>query len=162
MTTPDQGAARFGGAVSAEERDRQILALWNGGMTQTAIGERYGISQPAVSQILTRFKIARGPIDKAAEIERMADLLDEMTAHAMEVARQRPAPLVAGKDATYVTDPETGQVVYDHGGRLAALASARATLERKAKLLGLDSATKVETTGTVTYKIDGLDPGALT
>lgn len=144
------------------ERNKEIIQLytkhaWN----QPRIAEHFGISQQRVSQIIQAYRIAQGPINKGEVIAQAADILDHLASMAVEVANTTPPPVTAGKDGVVVRDPETGNVVRDHSGRLQAMQTAKALLERKSRLLGLDSATKVETTGSVTYKIEGVDPDAL-
>lgn len=144
------------------ERDKEIVRLYTKlAWTQQMIADHLGISQSAVSQSIQRMRAAHGPIDKGETIAQAADILDHLASMAVEVANTTPPPVTAGKDGIVVRDPETGNVVRDHSGRLQAMQTAKALLERKSRLLGLDSATKVETTGSVEYKIVGVDPDAL-
>lgn len=154
-------------AVEKVERNAEIIKAYASGRTQASIGEEHGISQKAVSEIIQRHRAARGPVDKAEEINRAADILDRMIEEAARLVDLEGAPVTAGKDGLVVVDPEHkgphGEPVYvrDYSGRLAAIDRVRSLLERKAKLLGLDSATKTEVSGEVTYTIPGLDPKTL-
>lgn len=149
------------------ERNAEIIRAVARGRTYASIGADYGVTKQTISEIVQRHRAAVGPIDKAEEIQRAADLLDEMIQEAMALVDREGAPVTAGKDGLVVVDPELkgphgGPVfVRDYSGRLAAIDRVRSLLERKAKLLGLDSATKTETSGTVTYVIDGLSPDTL-
>lgn len=149
------------------ERNAQIIELYARGRTLSTLSEQFGISQQTISEIIQRHRIKRGPIDKAEEINRAAELLDRMIEEAMALVEREGAPVTAGKDGLVVVDPELkgphDEPVYvrDYSGRLAAMNQARALLERKAKLLGLDSATKTEVSGEVTYTIPGLKPETL-
>jgi transposase-like protein len=149
------------------ERNRQIIQAYARGQRQSSIAEEHGITQQTVSEIITRHRATQGPVDKAEEISRASELLDVMIEEAMALVALEGAPVTAGKDGLVVVDPERkgphGEPVYvrDYSGRLAAIDRVRSLLERKAKLLGLDSATKTEVSGEVTYVIPGLDPSTL-
>lgn len=144
-----------------EERNAHILRLWMTGLSQRAIGEQYGISQQRVHEIVRdeRAKIPKD--DRESLIEREIMFLDHLRRTVMEIAESGAAPVTAGKDGDVVIDPETGEVVRDHTGRLAAINQARQTSVDLRKLLGLDSATKVEATTHITYSVEGMDPEAL-
>lgn len=150
------------------DRNAEIIRLYARGRTQTMIADQFGISQQTVSEIVQRHRVKQGPIDKAEEITRQADLLDQMIAEAVELAEMEGAPVTAGKDGLVVVDPERKgphgerMFVRDYSGRIAAIHLIKALMERKSKLLGLDSATKTEVQGEVTYVIPGLDPKTLT
>lgn len=141
------------------ERNAEIIALYAQGWSQRQLGEKYGISQSTIKEIIGRYRVAQGPIDKAEAIHQQVDTLDHIARLALEIAEDLGAPVF--REGGFVEDPATGKLVRAHSDRLAAMNAARAALERKAKLLGLDSATKVETSGSVTYHIEGLDPDAL-
>lgn len=155
-------------AKAKTERNAELLALYARGWSMPKLAEHFGIALSTVGEIIQRHRIAQGPVDKAEHINQAVDILDELIAAAVEVAHADPAPVTAGKDGLPVVDPERkgphGEPVFvrDHGGRLAGMQTARSLLERKAKLLGLDSATKTEVSGSVTYQIEGLDPSSLT
>lgn len=140
------------------ERNAEIIRQYSRGMTQRQIAELHGINRQAVQQIIARHRAHLDPVDKSEAITAAAELLDELIAEAMQVVQSDPAPMVAGKDGTHVIDPESGTYVRDHTGRLAAMREVRGLLERKSKLLGLDSPVRTELAGELTYKIEGIDP----
>ena len=143
-------------------RNREILDLYSRmAWSQQRIADHFGLAQSTVSDIIARHRASQSPIDKAEHITRASELLDDLIAEAVAVAYSSPAPVTAGKDGVVVRDPETNEVVRDPSARLSAMQTVKALQESKRKLLGLDSATKVETTGSVTYKIEGVDPDAL-
>lgn len=149
------------------ERNAEIIKAYGRGRTQQSLAEEYGVSQKRISEIIQAHRLAQGPIDKAEQINAAADLLDHLIEQAMELAAMEGAPVTAGKDGLVVVDPERkgphGEAVFvrDYSGRVAAIHLIKSLLERKAKLLGLDSATKTEVQGEVTYVIPGLDPSTL-
>jgi hypothetical protein len=149
------------------QRNEQIIHAYARGRTQQSIAEEHGIARETVRDIIAAHRSKQGPIDKAEHIAAAVDLLDELIQEAMAVVESTPAPITAGKDGLPVVDPERkgphGEPVYvrDHSGRLAAMSVVRSLQERKAKLLGLDSATKVEQSGQVTYVLPGVAPETL-
>lgn len=144
------------------DRNREILDLYSRmGWSQQRVADHFGLSQSTVSDIIARHRASLGPINKAEHINQAADVLDDLIEQAIAIAHSKPMPVTAGKDGVVVRDPETGEVVRVHSERLAAMQTVKALQESKRKLLGLDSATKVETTGSVTYKLEGVDTDAL-
>lgn len=90
------------------------------------------------------------------------ELYAEMNRRALEMVDLIPAPLVAGKDGDLVVDPDTGEYVRDYSGRIKALDFALKVSAERRKLMGLDAAQKVETTGSVRFELVGVDPEDLT
>jgi predicted transcriptional regulator len=91
--------------------------LAHGGMSQEKLGEKYGVSQQAVSDFAARHAATIQQIrDDAAD--EFAGLAIAKKAARLEVYRElldacmQPVPKVAGKDAKYVRD-EDGQIVYE-------------------------------------------------
>lgn len=126
-------------------------------LAQRVIGERVGISQQRVSQILARVRESMPPPDLEAMRRHSLELHMQTQRMALEIAEMKAAPVTAGKDGMVVTDPETGQIVRDYSGALAALETARkADLEIR-KLHGLDAAAKMEVSGSVRYEVAGVD-----
>lgn len=139
------------------ERTKEVMAMVARGFTQAQIGAHFRVSREMIKEIVRRER-AKHPIDKQDAIADQVDILDQMIREAREIAEARPAPVTAGKDGMVVRDPEDGAIVRDHGARLAALALVRSLTERKAKLLGLDSASKTEVSGGITYTIESVNP----
>lgn len=127
------------------------------GWTQERCAEHFGISQQRVAEIIAQVR-ASIPEDSKADLVRASmDLINEVKARALEIADMLPAPVVAGKDGEPVMDPETGQWVRDFSGRLRALETALKADDTLAKRLGLDAASKIESTATVRYEVVGVD-----
>lgn len=122
-------------------------AIWRGycnGKTQEALAEEHGLSQQRISQIIAAIQASIPEVDKAKAFQRELDFLDTLRGMSMEIANMPAAPVTAGKDGDIVRDPETGAVVRDYSGKLAAMDRAVKMHERYAKLLGLEAPTKVD------------------
>lgn len=126
--------------------------------TQQRIADHFGLSQQRVSEILAKVREQIGTPDKLEAIRQSVELYQDIIARAEELARLEGSPVTAGKDGDTVYDPETQKIVRDYSARLAALKTMRDTDAELRKLLGLDAATKVETTGTVRFQIEGVSP----
>jgi hypothetical protein len=127
-----------------EERDWTWWTEWISGRTQAAIARDAGVDQSTVSRAIDRVRAVIPESDKEELVRRSVDMLLELQAGALDVWRQAPAPMVAGKDGDYVLDPETGAHVRDHSGRLAALKAAVGVNESVRRLMGLDAAQKLD------------------
>lgn len=125
-------------------RDGDIWRAYCSGKTQEAISKEHGISQSRVSQIINEVRASIPEVDKAQVFQRELDFLDQLRAMSLEIAHMPAAPVTAGKDGDVVLDPETGAVVRDYGGKLAAMDRAVKMHERYAKLLGLEAPSKVD------------------
>ena len=130
--------------------------------TQEAIAEELGISQQRVSQIVARVRELLPPVDLEEHRQHAIELHLDVIKRAYEMAGMKGAPVTAGKDGTVVYDPESGDVVRDYALRGTALNLVIKAEAELRKLLGLDAATKVETSGTVRYEMVGVDPADLT
>lgn len=130
-------------------------------LTQDQIGERLGISQQTVSEHLANARANLPPVDYDALRRQSMELhLDTMRA-ALELAEMEGAPVTSGKDGGVVYDPVNGTVVRDYAGRINARRLALEADKELRKLMGLDSATKQEISGSVRYEIAGVDLDAL-
>jgi hypothetical protein len=140
------GGAKNIGTPRLEGRNGAIWRAYVTGKTQEAIAEELGIDQSTVSRALAAVRASIPEEDKQALVQREIDFLDVLRARAIEISNLTAAPVTAGKDGDVVLDPETGAVVRDYSGQLAAMREARAAHERLTKLLGLDAPTKVDVT----------------
>lgn len=145
-------------ARAKRERNAEIIRLWVRGYTQKQIAERFDISSPRVAQIIGAHRDALGERTREEIIQREVETLDELRRMGLEIADGMAAPVVRGEYATVVTDPETGKVVRDHGGRLAGAKLALDASAAMRKLLGADAVVKTDATVNVRYTIDGVDP----
>ena len=120
------------------------------------------ISMQRVSQILAEVKAKMPPIDLSEMRARSIELHLDVIKRAYEMAGMKGAPVTAGKDGDVVYDPEDGEVVRDYALRGSALNLVIKAETELRKLLGLDAATKVESTATVRYVLEGVDTSDLT
>lgn len=75
----DEGKDQDMGQVAGQvERDMAMYHAWVDGETQASIGERHGVTQQAVSAAIGRALDQLPDQDKAAEIRRTLDLVDEL------------------------------------------------------------------------------------
>lgn len=138
------------------ERNAEIMAWVARGRTQRTIAAHFGLDQSTVSEIIQRER-NRSPIDKQDAIATQVEILDQLIEEMRELAEMKGAPVTAGKDGDVVRDPDDQSVVRDYGLRVNATAQLKSLLERKSKLLGLDSPTRTELSGGVTYEIRGVN-----
>lgn len=130
-----------------EGRTGEVWRLHVAGWTQEAIGEKYGISQQRVSQILAAVRAQIPEVDRTQLIARELELLDTSRRMALELATA-PLPPAFDQKGNALTDPRTGQVVLDSAGRVTAVKLALETQRDMRKLLGLDQPIKVDATVT--------------
>jgi len=145
-----------------DEREREVWHMiavrrW----PQHRIATHFGISQQRVAQIKRNIIAKLPPVDRADMIRESVELHHSIIERMHELAEMNGAPVTAGKDGDVVIDPDTDQPVRDYSLRLNALGLAMKAEAELRKLLGLDSAQKVEHSGEVRYVIEGVDPGAL-
>jgi DNA-binding XRE family transcriptional regulator len=152
-------AGRPGDETKLEGRNGEIWR-WISlrGKTQAWCAEHYGISQQRVAQIEKDVRDSIPPIDRAELIQESIELIKYVKDQAVAMVEMAGAPVAVGKDGSILYDPETGAVVRDYAARDRALATALKADDTLAKRLGLDAATKTETTATVRYSIEGVAP----
>ena len=140
-------------------------AIWRefiSGRTQEFLAEKYGITDGRVSQIIKDVRAAVPPADRGEMLQESLELIREVRAKAMELVEMAGAPVAVGKDGTVLYDPETGELVRDYSLRLKALDTAMKASDVEAKRLGLDSPTRIESSASVRYTLEGVDPTDLT
>lgn len=146
------------------EREEEIYRLTVvNRLSQREIARRFTergepLSQVRIGQILADARKKLPPPDLAAIRQEALDLHMDVIRRAYEIAEKMAAPVTAGKDGDVVYDPENGSVVRDYSGNMAALKLALDADIQRRKLLGLDAASKIESTATVRYTLEGVDP----
>lgn len=158
--TDHAGAPRIPDGLDEREAEIYRLSVVNR-LTQTQIGERLGINQQRVSQILQSVKAKLPPLDTEELRRASIELHHDTIRRAFELAEREGAPVFVGKDGTMATDTD-GTPVRDYALRLSALETARKADVELRKLLGLDAATKQEISGSVRYEVLGVSLDALT
>jgi hypothetical protein len=84
--------------------------------------------------------------------------LDRLERAAITVLETKHVHISGGKVVREGGDEETvGEPLYDDGPVLQAIETLRRLSERRAKLLGIDAPTKVETDGQLTVIVEGVD-----
>lgn len=146
-------AERYGGLPTRrlEGRDGEIVYDWAvRGMSQPAIGQKHGLSQQRISEILAAARKETETVTREEERTALRQRIAAYRRSLAELVDMKGAPVTAGKDGQVVLDPEGGEVVRDYGTRVAALGQMVRLDERLAKLLGLDDPVKVKSDVTVT------------
>lgn len=146
--------------LTEREADVYRLTVVNR-LTQTEIGKRLGITQPAVSVILKAARAKIPPPDLNAIRQEAAERHLDVIRRAAELMEMEGAPVTAGKDGGVVYDPESGVVVRDYAGRVQAAKLLLEADRELRKLFGVDAATRQEITGGVRHELVGVDPGEL-
>lgn len=147
--------------LSEREADVYRLTVVNR-LTQREIGERLGVSQERIGQILRAAKAKLPPIDLDAIRQQSITLYEDVIRRAYLLAEMNGAPVTAGKDGDVVRDPDDGVVVRDYAARMNALNLAIKADAELRKLTGADAASKTEVTGSVRYEVVGVDTEDLT
>ena len=147
------------GDVRLEGRDGEIYRGWLTGTTQGKLGEKFGISQERVSDIVTRVQREMPAPDRAVLISEHLEQLRLVRERAFELVEMAGVPVFVGKDGTMAYD-EHGEPVRDYSLRLRALDTAMKAMNTEAVRLGLDAAQKVESTATVRFQLEGIDVAA--
>lgn len=124
-----------------EGRNGQVWAEWCAGHNQDQIADTHGISQQRVSQIIAAVRATIAEEDLADRRQRHLEVVDQIRAETLRLIQAPMAP--AYSNGRMMLD-ETGAPILDVGPRLAAMDRAGKFLDREAKLLGLDAATKVD------------------
>lgn len=128
-----------------EGRNGRIWRDYCRGANMATLAERYSLSIARISQICSEVRDSLGEEVRNETIQQEAEMLrtlrDEILA---EVYDAKPIPVTVGKDGDILKDPETGEVVRDHGGRLAGVAAADRITQRLHRLLGIDAPAKLD------------------
>lgn len=128
-----------------EGRNGRIWVEYCNGRTQEFLADKYGVSQQRISQIITEVRDSLGEEIRSETIAAEAELLRRVRAEILdEIYGAKPIPVTVGKDGEILKDPETGEVVRDHGGRLAGVAAADRITQRLHRLLGIDAPAKLD------------------
>jgi DNA-binding CsgD family transcriptional regulator len=144
-------------AVRDAQRRAEMLSLRLEGLTLEQIGERMGVGKPTVSRVISNALTAqtREPAEELLNLE--LGRCDVLLTEAMQTVKAFHPLVSAGRVVSApmldntgqpVRNPETGvvltRVLEDKAPKLAAIHVAVKVSERRAKLLGLDAATKLQ------------------
>lgn len=158
MTASNKDAPQ---GIALEGRNGRIWQLYTvQRWSQERIAEHYGISQPRVSQIILAVR-ASLPAEDLAEMRlKAAELYADLVRRAYEIADLPAAPVFVGKDGTLARD-EHGNVVRDYSAQMRAMELAAKFDAENRKLFGLDAATRINSTSTVKYVLEGVNTADL-
>jgi hypothetical protein len=131
------------------------------GMTCEAIAEQFSLSSTRVSEIVAEVRATIPAPDREHMLQESLELIKYVKQQATDIVEMAGAPIFVGKDGDIARDPE-GNVVRDYSGRMAALNLAIKADDTIAKRLGLDAATKTESTASVKFELIGIDIEELT
>lgn len=127
--------------VSEEATTAAMWGLWVAGRTQQQIADQYRLSQPAVSERLSRYRRTLPDTERELIFRREYDFLERLRADVMAIADDDPPPLVS--QGRIIRD-EAGAPVADRSLQLAAIDRALKTVDRMAKMFGLDAPARSE------------------
>jgi len=150
-------------SIREAERRAEMLSLRLEGKTLEQIGAQMNVGADTVHRVISRAltSVTKEPAEELLTLElgRCDVLLSEamQTVKAfhplVSAGRVVSAPMLTNQGEP-IRNPETGdvltRVLEDKAPKLAAIATAVRVMERRAKLLGLDAATKLQQEVTVT------------
>jgi len=148
------------GVLGGLNRRRVMRDLALTDMTQQAIADKYGVSQPAVAAFKRKHAEAIAEIAADADNEYAGIWIAqkqnrlEALAEIVEIAMQ-PTPKITNK-GTVVFHPETGDLVQEVDGRLAAQVMKQAAEEMGQLPTRLQVSGDLNTT--TTYRVEGVSP----
>lgn len=142
--------------VEITERRTRAIQLRNAGASWTDIANELGYANgSAASNDVTRaLDVANRDLTESVEVfrDRELDRLDQLRQAAVEVLERHHVTVQNGKVVRLDDEP-----LLDDAPVLAAIDRLVKISESQRKLLGLDSAVKVETSGAVRFEVAGVD-----
>jgi hypothetical protein len=150
------GDGKFTRTPEGAERDAAAAKLRGNGLSYRAIASQLNMDVSSAHAAVQR--ALREIVEEPAEDVRRIELerLDTMYEAAMGVLERQHVTVSNGRVVCLDDEP-----LPDDGPVLHAIDRLLRIAERRAKLLGLDSAQKVDVSGGVRYEIVGVDPEAL-
>jgi DNA-binding transcriptional regulator LsrR (DeoR family) len=146
------GDGRYARSLETVERDVEAARLRSQGRTYQQIADQLGVSKPAAYKMVQRAMadVDKEPAEAAVAFE--LEKLDVMEADITERLGKRHLVVSVGKVVNV-----NGEPLEDDDFALRAQALLLKVAERRAKLMGLDSATKLDVSGGMTYQLIGAD-----
>jgi DNA-binding CsgD family transcriptional regulator len=126
-------------------RNGEIWQRYLQGQTQERIAQEYGLSREYVNQIIRKVRDSIPEQTRQEIIAREVDFLDKLRDEVTEMFNA-PMPPAFDRDGNPLVDPDTGKVVRDTAPRMNILGGLVKLIERHAKMLGTDAATKLDAT----------------
>jgi hypothetical protein len=124
-------------------------AIWREhcrGATQEALAIKYDLSNQRVAQIIAAVRGAIPQQERAELVAQEVDHMRDVRTEIMELWDGDPVPVTqrVGEGWEYVRAPDGGEIAMDHGGRLHAVRLALEYTKQMHRVLGLESATRVD------------------
>lgn len=114
------------------------------GRTEEHLAAEYNLTQQRISQIIAEVRDSIPEQTRAQVVQAELDLLLRLRDEVLELWDAKAVPVTVGKDGDILRDPETQEVVRDHSGRLAGVKMALNISESLRRMVGADSASKVD------------------
>jgi len=144
---------KFRRTLAGAERDAEAARLRSRGLSYEAIGRELGLDKGNAYHAVQR-ALEATVAEPAAEVRQLElARLDDMYMAVMKVLEAQHFTVSNGK---LIYHPETGGPLLDDAPVLQAVDRLLKIQERRARLLGLDAATKTEVSGGVRYEIVGV------
>ncbi|MEY9876628.1 hypothetical protein ABH931_006138 [Streptacidiphilus sp. MAP12-33] len=156
MSKMRDGGGRYAKDPSLPERDAEFLRLRKRGLAYRAIAAETGYDVKTVHEAVKNAMaaITEEPAQEVRQLE--LERLDDMWMAVMQVLEAKHFKVSDGRLVRLGDEP-----LEDDAPVLAAVDRLLRIQERRSKLLGLDSAQRVDMSGGVTYEIVGVDPSLL-
>lgn len=119
-------------------RNGEIWRAYVRGKTQEEIAEKYGLTQPAVSNAISRVRDSIPQVEREQLIKEEIDLFRHL--------RDKVLELWDADAPNLVSNGRVMDGIKDHGGRLAALARAESLSARLHRITGIEATQKVDLT----------------
>lgn len=127
------------------------------GWTQRQIGAKYGITQQAVALGIAAYRAALDPDEKAEERAMMREFYRENMEAFSRIADLGPIPAYSNGRPIVDEDADGNEIkVLDYSGVIKAREAAMHAADSVRKMLGLDDASKIESSGEVRHTIVGV------
>jgi len=151
--------------IRVSTRDREIFRMYVRHKTQQRIADELDMSQRSVSEAIKRARSEIPVETKQEQRAQMATLLDEFVAELVELVERDPIPAYSNGRPIVIEagqDGEADVVAMDYSTRIRAMEVAKAMIESKRKMFGLDEPTKTSVDSTVRFEVVGIDTKELT
>lgn len=151
---PTKATGRAVRTVEQAKRDAEAARLRSRGMGYRAVAEAMGVDVHTAHDMVRRAlaEIVREPAEDVIQLELAK--LDDMQAAVMRVLEARHYTVSNGR-LIYLGD---GEPLEDDAPVLAAVDRLVRISESRRKLIGADAAQKIDTTATVKYTYEGVNP----
>jgi len=146
------GGGRYERSIETAQRDAEAARLKSRNMTYQQVGDALGVSKQAAHKMVER--AMRDTLEEPSDLLRQLELMKLDAAESAAVAiMERLHYAHSNGRLVYMGD----NPIRDDGPALVAINTIIRCMERRAKLLGLDSPTKLAVTGAMRYELVGIE-----